>query len=152
MAVWPSAAFEPARAGRAVRHETAHGSQPSSGSRSPVRFAAIGLNHSHVNSQVETVLKHGGQLAAVFAKEPDLVAAFAKRFPQAKVARSEQEILDDTGIALVVSAAIPNERAALGIRVMQHGVRRSLGDDGNHRPPVSGDQRDRQPARSDIRL
>ena len=89
--------------------------------RPPVTFAAVGLNHSHIYGQVETVLKHGGELAAVYAKEPDLLAAFTKRYPQAKVARSEQEILDDTAIQLVVSAGIPNERAPLGIRVMQAG-------------------------------
>jgi predicted dehydrogenase len=56
-----------------------------------------------------------------FAKEPDLVAAFSKRFPGAKLARSEQEILDDGSIELVVSASIPDERAPLGIRVMRSG-------------------------------
>ena len=60
-------------------------------------------------------------LAAVYAREPELVAAFTKRYPQAKAARSEQEILDDRSIQLVLSAAIPNERAPLGIRVMQAG-------------------------------
>ncbi len=44
-----------------------------------------------------------------------------KRFPEAKLARSEQEILEDAGIQLVLSASIPDERAPLGIRVMQHG-------------------------------
>ena len=57
----------------------------------------------------------------MYAKEPDLTAAFVKRFPQAKVARSENEILEDKSIQLVVSAGIPDERAPLGIRVMQHG-------------------------------
>jgi predicted dehydrogenase len=47
--------------------------------------------------------------------------AYTKRFPQAKPARSEQEILEDASIHLVVSAAIPDERAPLGIRVMRHG-------------------------------
>ena len=50
-----------------------------------------------------------------------LLAAFRKRFPQAKLARSEHEVLEDASIQLVLSAAIPNERAPLGIRVMQHG-------------------------------
>lgn len=86
-----------------------------------IRFAAIGLNHGHINGQVETVIRGGGELVSFYAKEPDLVAAFSKRFPQAKLARSEQEILDDKSIQLVVSASIPNERAPLGIRVMQHG-------------------------------
>src|SRR4029078_8549079 len=79
------------------------------------------INHSHVNSQTDAVIRGGGELVSVYAKEPDLLAAFCKRSPQAKQARSENEILDDRSIALVVSAAIPNERAPLGIRVMQHG-------------------------------
>jgi predicted dehydrogenase len=86
-----------------------------------IRFAAIGLNHSHINSQVETMIRSGGQLVSFFATEPDLAAPFAKRYPGAKLARSENEILDDPAIQLVVSAAIPDERGPLGIRVMRHG-------------------------------
>ena len=86
-----------------------------------IKFAVIGVNHSHINGQVQTVTRGGGQLTSFYAKEPDLAAAFSKRFPDAKLARSEQEILDDPTIQLVVSAAIPNERAPLGIRAMEHG-------------------------------
>jgi predicted dehydrogenase len=53
-------------------------------------------------------------------KKPDLAAAFGKRYPEAKAARSERAILEDDSIALVVSAAIPSERAPLGIEVMRH--------------------------------
>jgi len=49
------------------------------------------------------------------------VAAFQKAFPNAKPAKSEQEILDDKSIQLVTSAAIASERAPLGIRVMRAG-------------------------------
>jgi predicted dehydrogenase len=86
-----------------------------------IRFAAIGLNHGHINNQVQTALRGGGQLVSFYAKEADLAAAFAKRYPDAKLARSEQDILDDPSIQLVISAAIPNERAPLGVRVMEHG-------------------------------
>lgn len=98
-------------------------SQPPLPAQAPsrIRFAAVGLNHAHINSQVETVVRAGGQLVAFFAREPELAAAFGKRFPGARLARSEQEILDDPAIQLVVSAAIPNERAPLGVRVMRHG-------------------------------
>lgn len=85
-----------------------------------IKFAVIGLNHSHIYSQVEAVLRGGGDLVWFYAKEPDLAAAFSKRYPQAKLARSENEILEDPAIQLILSAAIPNERAPLGIRVMQH--------------------------------
>src|SRR5262245_50306816 len=86
-----------------------------------IRFAAIGLNHDHINGQVGALLRGGGELVAVFAKEPELVAAFTKRFPQARVAPSEREILEDPKIQLVASAAIASERAPLGIEVMRHG-------------------------------
>jgi predicted dehydrogenase len=86
-----------------------------------IRFAAIGLNHGHINSQTEAVIRGGGELLSFYAKEPDLAAAYAKRFPQAKLARGEREILEDPKVQLVVSASIPNERAPLGIEVMRHG-------------------------------
>ena len=86
-----------------------------------VKFAVIGLNHSHINSQVSAVLRGGGELVSVYAREPELVDAFVKRNPTVTRARSEQEILEDRSIQLVLSAAIPVERAPLGIRVMQHG-------------------------------
>jgi predicted dehydrogenase len=86
-----------------------------------IRFAVIGINHNHINSQVGAVLRGGGELVWLYAKEPDLVKAFQTRFPQVKVARSEDEILQDASIQLVLSSAIPVERAPLGIRVMRHG-------------------------------
>src|ERR1051325_10853338 len=86
-----------------------------------IKFAAIGLNHGHIGGQFDSVKRGGGQLVSFYAKEPDLAEAFAKRYPEANLARSEQEILDDPQIKLVVSASIPDERAPLGIRVMKHG-------------------------------
>jgi predicted dehydrogenase len=95
---------------------------PVSQSTAPkIRFAVIGLNHGHINSQTTAVQRGGGELVSFYAKEPDLAAAFSKRFPQARLARDEKEILEDRSLQLVVSAAIPDERAPLGIRVMQHG-------------------------------
>jgi len=86
-----------------------------------IRFAAIGLNHSHIHGQIAAVTRGGGELAAFYAREPDLAEAFARRYPGATPARSVQEILDDRSIPLVVSAAIPSERAPLGVEVMRHG-------------------------------
>jgi predicted dehydrogenase len=91
-------------------------------SKSPVlKFAVIGINHGHIYSQTNAVLRGGGELTWLYAKEPDLVAAFQKAFPHVKVARSESEVLEDKSVKLVLSSAIPNERAPIGIRVMQHG-------------------------------
>lgn len=86
-----------------------------------IRFAAIGLNHFHIYGQVNLLLKAGAEFVSFYAKEPELVAKFAPDYPQAKLARSPEEILEDESIQLIVSAAIPNERAPLGIKAMQHG-------------------------------
>jgi len=102
----------------------ARGSQaPSPAPQGPprLRFGVIGLNHGHIYSQVAATMAGGGELASFVAKEPDLAEAFVKRYPQAKLARSEREILEDPSIKLVLSASIPNERAPLGIEVMGHG-------------------------------
>ncbi|MCF2488891.1 Gfo/Idh/MocA family protein [Dyadobacter sp. CY347] len=86
-----------------------------------IKFSVIGMNHGHIYGQVEAVTRGGGELVSFYAKEADLAAAFAKRYPQAKQAQSEAEILDDKSIHLILSSAIPNERAPLGIRVMKSG-------------------------------
>ncbi|MBO0723217.1 MAG: Gfo/Idh/MocA family oxidoreductase [Blastocatellia bacterium] len=86
-----------------------------------IRFSVIGLNHGHIVAQTRAVLRGGGELVSFYAKEPELAAGFAKDFPQAKKAGSQQEILEDKSIQLIVSAAIPDERAPLGIEVMRHG-------------------------------
>ncbi len=107
---------------RPVRYDAVQQSaQPASSGRPRIRFAVIGVNHDHIKSQTRAVLRGGGELLSIYAKEPELAAAFVKDFPQAKVARSENEILEDQSIQLVLSAAIPDERAPLGVRVMQHG-------------------------------
>jgi predicted dehydrogenase len=86
-----------------------------------LRFGVIGLNHGHVYSQTEAAQRGGGELVSFFAKEADLVSEFQERHPGAKLARSESEILEDPSLQLVVSAAIPDERAPLGIEAMRHG-------------------------------
>jgi predicted dehydrogenase len=95
------------------------GKEPAKAPR--IRFSAIGLNHGHINGQVDAVVRGGGELVSFYAPEPDLAAAFARRYPKAKPARSQMEILEDRSIQLVLSASIPNERAPLGIEVMRHG-------------------------------
>jgi predicted dehydrogenase len=87
----------------------------------PVRFGVIGLNHNHIYGMTDQLLEAGGELAGFFAPEPELVAEFSSRYPNAKLARSAAEILESTDIDLVASAGIPDERAPLGVTVMRHG-------------------------------
>lgn len=86
-----------------------------------IRFSVIGMNHSHIYGQVEAVTRGGGELVSFYAKEQNLAADFAKKYPNAKAAKSENEILEDKSIQLILSSGIPDERAPLGIRVMKSG-------------------------------
>ena len=97
------------------------GRQDGFSKQSRIRFSVIGINHDHIHSQVGAVTRGGGQLVSFYAKEPDLAAAFAKRYPQAKLARNENEILEDGSIQLILSSTIPEGRAPLGIEAMRHG-------------------------------
>jgi predicted dehydrogenase len=88
---------------------------------SRIRFAVIGMNHSHIYGQVDATVRGGGELVSFHAKEPDLAAEFARRYPNARQVADERAILDDGSIQLVLSSIVPNERAPLGLRVMRAG-------------------------------
>ena len=89
---------------------------------SKVRFAAIGLNHFHIYGQIDLMLRGGAEFVACFGEEEKFFdRPFAKDYPQAKKVDDVRRILEDPSISLVLSAAINNERAPLGVTVMRHG-------------------------------
>jgi predicted dehydrogenase len=87
----------------------------------PIRFAVIGINHNHIFGQVDALLGAGAEFVAFFAPEDELARPFADRYPQARRVTDKRRILEDDGIALVVSAGINSDRAPLGVEVMRHG-------------------------------
>ena len=106
---------------RPVREEQARPA-PAAAPRPPrLRFGVVGMDHSHINNLVDAVRRAGGEVGPVYGARPEQMTAFLRRFPQATAARSEAEVLEDSSIALVLSAAVPNERAATAIRAMRHG-------------------------------
>jgi predicted dehydrogenase len=90
-------------------------------SKHSIRFGVIGLDHGHIYSMTQAVQRGGGQLVAVYGSEPKQIADFRAKFGDVKVARSEDEILQDKSIQLIAGAAIPDQRAPIGIRAMQAG-------------------------------
>jgi predicted dehydrogenase len=86
-----------------------------------VRFGVVGINHGHIYGMTDTLLRAGAQLVSFFAPEPDLATEFARRYPQARAAREQAEVLEDPRIQVVASASIPDERGPLGINVMRRG-------------------------------
>lgn len=89
--------------------------------RPKIRFAAIGLNHNHIYGQTRAMLDAGAELVSVHAPEDDLVADYIKAFPQARRVLDRRAILEDPTLHLVVSATIPDTRAAVAMEVMRHG-------------------------------
>lgn len=86
----------------------------------PIRFAAIGLDHPHVIGMALALRRAGAEFAALVPQAGPLGEGVRKLF-LSPGPRAKREILDDAAIDLVVSAAVPDERAALGIAVMRAG-------------------------------
>jgi predicted dehydrogenase len=85
------------------------------------RFAAVGLDHGHIYGMCNGLREAGGELAWVFDTDPKRIEAFRNTYGDVRIARSEDEVLDDTSLRAVASAAIPCDRGPLGLRVMDHG-------------------------------
>ena len=66
-------------------------------------------------------MEAGAQLKWVYDPDPAKVSAFTAKFPGVRVARSADEILNDTEVRLVAAAAVPCDRGPLGCRVMRAG-------------------------------
>ncbi|HYD53519.1 MAG TPA: Gfo/Idh/MocA family oxidoreductase [Gemmatimonadaceae bacterium] len=86
-----------------------------------MRFGVVGINHGHIYGMVDALIRGGGELVSFHAREPDLAAAFARRYPAAKPVGEERAVLEDPTLQVVASAIVPVERAPLGIRVMRAG-------------------------------
>ncbi|HEY0946336.1 MAG TPA: Gfo/Idh/MocA family oxidoreductase [Opitutaceae bacterium] len=84
-------------------------------------FAAAHLDHGHIYGMTNGLLEAGGTLKWVYEPDEKKSQAYREKFPQAKVARSLDEILSDREVHVVASAAVTSERGPLGCRVMEGG-------------------------------
>jgi predicted dehydrogenase len=84
-------------------------------------FAAAALDHGHIYGMCNGLTEAGATLKSVYDPDPAKVDAFVAKFPGARRAKSEDEILSDPEIKLVASAAVTSERCALGLRAMSAG-------------------------------
>jgi predicted dehydrogenase len=86
-----------------------------------IRFAVCGISHDHIHGMIGAVMRGGGELVAWWGAEPDKRAQFTRRYPNAKIARNQDEVLQDSTIQLVLSSQVANERAGIGLRAMKAG-------------------------------
>jgi predicted dehydrogenase len=86
-----------------------------------IKFSVCGMSHDHIYGMIGAIQRGGGELVAAWGGEEDKIAAFAKRYPDVKIVKTQDEILNDPSTQLVLSSQIANERAPLGVRAMKHG-------------------------------
>ena len=84
-------------------------------------IAAVALEHGHIYGMCNGMTEAGATLKWVYDPDPEKVKSFVASFPQAQIAESLEQVLEDPDVKLVCAAAIANERADLGIKVMRAG-------------------------------
>ena len=70
-----------------------------------IKFAVCGMSHDHIYGMVGAIQRGGGELVAAWGGEEDKLAAFTKRFPNVRMVKTQDEILHDPSIQLVLSSA-----------------------------------------------
>ena len=86
-----------------------------------IKFAVCGMSHDHIYGMILAIMRGGGEFVAAWAGEPDKLASLKARFPNVKIAATQDEIIEDPAIQLVLSSQVASERAPLGVRAMRHG-------------------------------
>ena len=86
-----------------------------------IKFAVCGMSHDHVYGMIGAIQRGGGELVAAWGGEADKLAVFTQRYPGVKIVATQDEILNDPAIQLVLSSQIASERAPLGVRAMKLG-------------------------------
>jgi predicted dehydrogenase len=98
--------------------------QPAQSEETPkyhIKFAVCGMSHDHIYGMIGAIQRGGGELVAAWGGEEDKLATFKTRFPNVKIVKTQDEILNDPSVQLVLSSQIANERAPLGVRTMKLG-------------------------------
>jgi predicted dehydrogenase len=87
-----------------------------------LKFAAIGLDHRHIYDLVRGLLDIGAECAGFWSRDAAIpLKDFGARFPGIPRVDDRRRLLEDASIHLIVTAAIPNERAGIAIEAMRHG-------------------------------
>jgi len=105
----------------AVIEQAAMPAQTEEAPKYHIKFAVCGMSHDHIYGMIGAIQRGGGEMVAAWGGEDDKLAAFTKRYPDVKMVKTQDEILNDPSVQLVLSSQIANERAPLGVRAMKHG-------------------------------
>ena len=82
-----------------------------------VTFSVIGLEHNHIYQMTKRMIAAGAKLKSVFSNNTAEINQFLMLYPKCYQC-DINEILSDKEVGLVLSAARPDQRAAIGIDCM----------------------------------
>jgi predicted dehydrogenase len=86
-----------------------------------IRIAAIGLTHSHIYGQVDCLVREGATLVGFWSDEEDVAVPFGEKYPDARRVADRRELLEDPSIHMILTSAIPAQRAEIALAAMRHG-------------------------------
>src|SRR5207244_3638644 len=88
----------------------------------PMRFAAIGLDHRHIYEMAGRLLELGSQCVGYWSEgEPQPLAGFVKRYPHIPRVADKRRLLEDASVHMILTAAIPADRAGIAVEAMRAG-------------------------------
>lgn len=89
--------------------------------RHRIRFGVCGISHDHIHGMIAAIRRGGGELVSAWGGEPDKLAVFRARYPDVKMVATQEEVIGDSSLRLVLSSQVASERAAIGVKVMKTG-------------------------------
>ena len=86
-------------------------------------FGVVGADHRHIYHLIEGLLRAGAVCAGYVSasSDPKVVEGIRSRFPQIPAVATAAQLYENPAIDLIVTAAIPSERADIAIQAMRHG-------------------------------
>ncbi len=87
------------------------------------RFVVVGLDHRHIYDLTRGLLDAGLACAGYWTgtSDPRVLHGFRERFPGLRAVDDRAALLEDATAGILVSAAIPADRAGLAAEAMRHG-------------------------------
>jgi predicted dehydrogenase len=88
----------------------------------PIRFAAVGLDHAHIFGQIQGLLGQGCELVGLASDDESAAVArtVRERWPDVAWSDYPAALLSDPSIDLIVTAAVPDRRAAIAVAALRN--------------------------------
>ncbi|QCI64068.1 Gfo/Idh/MocA family protein [Phreatobacter stygius] len=88
-----------------------------------MRFAVIGIDHRHIYHMISGLIDAGATCAGFDpgTSDPKVLDGVRERFPGLAEVADRRVFLEDPSIGLIITAAIPAERAGIAVAAMRHG-------------------------------